>query len=302
MSARLLILGEPKSGKTGSLASLANSGRILRYINFDNNIDPLRLYTQPEFRKNIKEVKCFDVIRTTTETGKGGAETKSRLAEFRSWPIMCEAMEVWPGDNSNPQDWDNNNILIFDSLSSIAWAQWRAFNAFATDKRKHIQLNYKSVQDIIYNFFVMIRDTIKCPVIVLAHTKMRGADLFVDEDIEDTKIKEAVLQRKLDEAALIDPFIGPLSLGKAQTDVLPSIFSGVIRIEASDFGRVIKTVPKGGYILGVPAPGIPEELSIEDGLMRIFDAWAPKPKIKPLNPGPAAPSNGLENPNSANKE
>jgi len=62
---------------------------------------------------------------------------------------------------------------------------------------------------------------------------------------------------------------------------LPSVFSGVVLIKGDEMGRKIYTTPQQGYNLGVPAPGIPAELDISDGMARIFDAWAPKPKAKP---------------------
>ena len=280
MSARLLVLGHPKSAKTGSLASLANSGRTLRYLDFDNNIDPLRLFTEPQFRKtNIQRVACDDVYGTKVDSGSGGMQVDVFMKEFKSWPTMFAAMETWPVDGSDPTTWDNNNILIFDSLSAMAKSQWNGFLAFNRNKKKHIQLNYKTVQDSIWNFFELVKTNIKCPVVVLAHIQQSTADFHLDDDIEDGNLKEKILHKKLEEAQMSDPLFGPVTLGQAQTRTLPSVFSGVVLVKNDEFGRKIYTTPQQGYNLGVPAPGIAAELDVSDGMAKIFDAWAPKPKI-----------------------
>lgn len=280
MSARLLILGHPKGGKTTALAALANDGRTLRYLDFDDNADPLRLFTTKENRKNIQRVACTDTYGYKVDTGSGGMQTDVFMKEFNSWPIMFNALEKWPHDGSDPSTWDNNNILVFDSLSSMVKAKWLAFCAFSKNRKKHIQLNYKFVQDEVWNFFELIKSSIKCPVIVLAHIQLSTADFHLDDDIEDVKLKEAILYKKLDEAQIQDAMFGPITLGQAQTRSLPSIFSGVLLIKGDELGRTIYTTPKNGYNLGVPAPGIDPELPINTGLATIFNSWAPKPKTK----------------------
>ena len=294
MSARLLVLGHPKASKTGCLAALANSGRILRYLDFDNNIDPLRLYTRPEFRKtNIQRVACDDVYVTKVESGSGGMQVETVMSQFVSWPTMAAALETWPIDNSNPTEWDNNSILVFDSLSSMTKAAWNGFMMFNRNKKKHAQLNFKFVQDNIWNFFEHIKSAIKCPVIVLAHINLTTSDLYIDDDLVDIDLKEKILYKKLEEANMSDALFGPMSIGQKQTLTLPSIFSGVVLVKSDPIiGRKIYTTPQNGYNLGVPAPGIGAELDISDGLAQIFDAWAPKPKAKAKEekqtPAPAA--------------
>ena len=45
---RIMLLGFPGSGKTGSLAPLANAGFKLRILDFDGNLDPMLRRLTPQ--------------------------------------------------------------------------------------------------------------------------------------------------------------------------------------------------------------------------------------------------------------
>ena len=56
---KMLLIGDPKAGKTGACASLANDlGLKLRVANFDGNIGPLLEYARPEARSLI-DIEVF---------------------------------------------------------------------------------------------------------------------------------------------------------------------------------------------------------------------------------------------------
>lgn len=274
MSARLLVLGYPKSGKTGALASLANSGRRIRYLDFDNNIDSLRAYTGKEARKLIDRVPCLDKLSLQSQ----GEQVGVNLTAFTSWPTMASALDKWPSDGSIPAEWDNSNVLVFDSLTAMAQSRWRA--TMKLNARRDMRMNYKIVQDQIADLFYLIRDLIRCPVVVLAHIQMIGPDFHVDESIDDTTLKEKILYKKLEGAQIIDPYFGPVSVGQKGAQVLPSLFTGVVLVDASDMGRFIYTTPRRGFHLAVPVPGIDKELPIGNGLATLLNSWAPMPKAK----------------------
>jgi len=279
MTARLLLLGYPKAGKTGAIAALANAGRKVRYLDFDNNIDSLRQYTNKDSRKNIDRVPCLDRLDFKKfGTGDIGID----LTSFVSWPTMVAALEKWPSDGSNPSEWDNNNVLVFDSLTAMAQARWRA--TLKLNARRDARMNYKLVQDQIADLLTLIRDNIRCPVVVLAHIQIVGPDFHVDEDIEDINLKEKILYKKLQGAQIIDPYFGPVSVGQKGAQVLPSLFSGVALLHASDMGRFIYTTPRNGFHLAVPVPGLDKELPISTGLATLINAWAPIPKSKAASP------------------
>jgi len=214
-----------------------------------------------------------------SSAANGNEDVAAVLKEFRSWPTMCDALDKWPTDGSDPRTWDNSNVLVFDSLTAMAQTRWRANLKFS--KRSDQRMNYKAVQDRLTDFFTLVRDTIRCPVIVLAHIQVIGPDFHVDEDVESVSLKERILEKKLEEANISDIFFGPVSAGQAQAKTLPAIFSGVALVKASDLGREIFTTPRNGFHLAIPAAGVDSKLPIASGLATIFNAWAPMPKPKP---------------------
>lgn len=54
---KLLLLGDAKSGKTGSLVSLVKAGYSLRVLDFDNLLDVLKFYVQRECPDRLGSVE-----------------------------------------------------------------------------------------------------------------------------------------------------------------------------------------------------------------------------------------------------
>ena len=51
---KMLVMGDTGTGKTGALASLANTGYKLHILDYDNGLDILSTKVKPEFLKNIE--------------------------------------------------------------------------------------------------------------------------------------------------------------------------------------------------------------------------------------------------------
>ena len=71
---KLLGLGDPSTGKTGSLAELANNmeqfgiERII-ILDFDDGLDVLRTYVKPEAQKKVFFETCRDELKADVSDG-----------------------------------------------------------------------------------------------------------------------------------------------------------------------------------------------------------------------------------------
>ncbi len=282
---KLLLIGSSKAGKTGALCSLADAGRRIGYLDFDNNAAPLRAFCKTaEGRKNIQRVACLDETVSDMEvTNAGEIQIINRVTEFRSWPAMIQSLKVWPADQSNPREWGNESVLVIDSLSALSAAAERGYLKLKGRSGQKLKWQeFGELQKQIFEFLVGVGNMMKCPVIVISHLQLNGPDLNTLEDIGNDKVAEAlqqrVIEKKLEAADIIDYNLGPISIGKAKSQILPSVFSGTVFCEADETGRWLFTKPRKSLQLGVPVAGLPAKLPIETGLVTIMDSWAPMKK------------------------
>lgn len=288
---KLLIIGASKAGKSGALCSLANSGRILRYLDFDNNAAPLRAFCTPAGRKNVQRVACLDEMQSDIEmTGSGEIKVVNRVTAFRSWPNMIQALKKWPTDDSSSTDWGNESICVIDTLSSMSAAAERGF--LKMNGRSGGRLKWQEfgqLQSQVFEFLVYLGNSLKCPLIVLSHLQLNGPDLNtlddIGSDMQAEQLQQQVIKKKLEAAEIIDYNLGPISVGKAKSQILPSVFSGTLFCEADESGRWLLTKPRKSLQVGVPVAGLAARLPIESGLATIMDSWAP---VKAKNPQPVA--------------
>ncbi len=73
-----------------------------------------------------------------------------------------------------------------------------------------------------------------------------------------------------------DEKLYPSALGRELPKKVPGMFSAVAECEIVGAGpnarRIIRTVPKAGVDIKIPALGLQSELPVENGLAQIFDA------------------------------
>lgn len=276
MSLRILMLGKPKHGKTGSLASLASRGWKIRYLDFDNNPDPLFAFTKPEHRGNIERVACHDEYFLQEKGGTSDKDVVAKLRTAAGWVAMYKALDKWPTDDSNPREWDpRSNILVIDSLTSLTEAKTNMQLRVAN--RDHLaRSDYFIIQNCIKDFVHVLQGAVVCPVFVLGHLRQIGPDLGVDDRIKSKEMIEKVLNEKIDRAREIQWEWGPITIGSAQVMTFASLFTGTIVVHSHDRGRYIHLhqIPEfPGFALGLPIPGLKREYPIESGMDQIMEAW-----------------------------
>lgn len=244
---KLLFVGNSGAGKTGALTSLVKAGYKLRIIDMDKGLDALINHVReadPKLLENIQYQTYHDRTKMTSAGVKVAGSPKAYVS-------LCNALEKWPDDDSDPASWGADTVLVIDSLTNVGraafkWAQ--AANPASKDPRQW----YKTAQDLIEDFIAnLVADEFATNVIVISHI-----------DIVTTNENT------------IKGFVS--SIGKALGPKLPRFFNTLILSEVSGFGknvkRRIKTVPTSLLDLKTPAPmRIEAEYPIETGLADIFE-------------------------------
>jgi len=273
---------------TGSLASAANAGWNIRYLDFDGNPDPLIAYTEKSKRTNLHIVSCLDEYKMVRQAGKNG-NVFDEVFKFdkegpKAWKTMHDALDKWPTDGSNPREWDpTKNLLVLDSLTTIAQSkvQLVQYTDGREGKRKNFS-DYEQTQTAVENLVKTLKIYVQCPVIVMSHLQLISANLDIpdEEEITDADTRNKLLQEKIKLASKTPVAYGPVTMGKAQVNTLAAHFNGAVLVEANPMlGRKIHIAPREGLNLGLPFPSIagknppPKELPLESGIKAILDAW-----------------------------
>lgn len=244
---KLLLIGDSGTGKTGSLAALANGGYKLRILDMDNGLDPLRVHVKPEFRPNVEFVTLRDKRKAT---GVGYVIDGQPTAFRRS----LEMLDHWKDESTDlgkPADWGPDTVLVIDSLTFLSDA---AFDfrlplvVRGKDDKFDNRMVYKDAQDAIANVLAGVTsEAFHTNVIVAAHIRYQTNP--------DGMMKGY-----------------PTSVGSALNAEIPRYFNSSALTTSKPGGkRVIQTVGTGLIDLKNPAAfKMAPELPIETGLLDFF--------------------------------
>lgn len=280
--ARVLALGFPKAGKTGTLAALVNSGRFeLGLLDFDHNPDPLYSFVRPEFYDRISIVTLQDNIR---DSGKRIAVSGEPVA-FRN---ALRALDHWVDDEGRDwgavKEWEGGvgteskpaRVLCMDGLTSMGVAafrrrrHYRSGGSTADDQ----QADWKAaMDDEDYLMEILASPKFSCHVVALSHIKMIEPKILAatGQDPSDIKQAKAAISRLRAENVAVR--FCPSALGNALPPEIARHFPAVVLVDGNRAGkRVIVTSGEEGFNLGVPARGVARVLSLDTGLLTIFDA------------------------------
>lgn len=256
--ARIMVVGDSGTGKTSALACLANAGKRLFILDFDDGLPILRALVKPEFHANITYETLRDKVRVNP-TGpyvKGQPDAFNRaMALLDKWVGGCVA-----GD-----------VIVVDTLTHMGAA---AMNwTLALNNRWGKQVRPRDWGQAMARQEAAIQELtgpdVKSDVVVNAHLATLSDGGGGDDDDEDG----AKIARKT-----VDWKRYPSALGKKLPPRIATYFNCVVQTQIIGAGprakRVIRTVPEPDVDIKVPVlPGkLPTELPIEDGLLRIMDA------------------------------
>lgn len=275
---RCMLVGYPGAGKTGSLAALANAGFKLRVLDFDGNLKPLLQYTSKEALGNI------DILSFEDKT-KAGPQYIVNDGIPSAFFNALKAMDRWSYKEDNgtevdlgsSKDWGPDTVVVLDSLTSMGEAA----------KRRAMHVMNKTplnMTDGVWGLAMKEQEafverltspTNRHHVIVLAHLKM-----IAPRDVRKGD-SELAMRLKEQVADMIQTRYYPSALGWQLPQFIGAHFPTIVLAETRYKGttprRVLCYQPREELDLKLPALGLPHELDVGDGMLKIFDALGAKP-------------------------
>jgi hypothetical protein len=253
---KLLLIGDSGTGKTGALASLANSGKELFILDLDNGTDILQFVVKDEFKKNVH-------IETLTDTGKlVGAGTNQKIQKLnpQAFPKALALLQKWKDsetgeDFGSVNSWGTNRVLVVDSLSFLGMAALDyvlAKNGRGGDQPH--QGDWGEAMRMLEQTLQIIYSTeVKCNVVMNSH--------ITYQQVEGTGLTKGL----------------PMGLGSQLPPKIGRYFNMMLisksRGSGDNLKRLILTKPDAQVEAKCPILSAPKELPVESGLADIFKLW-----------------------------
>lgn len=254
---KLLLLGDAKSGKTGSLVSLVKAGYKLRILDFDNLLDILKYKILDECPGQIDNVE----FRTLRDRYKAGASGSIIDGKPKAWVDAIRMLDNWKYDDvdlGKPSKWGTDTILVVDSLSRLCDAAYDFHEAIIPRGKSGDydgRAVYGNAQDDVEKVLAMLTSRhFETNLIVIAH----GTYM----DLPDGTKK-----------------IFPQGVGQKLSPKIPQYFPNYIRYKNKNGKRTIQLTSDAMIDLANTRPDVlDKELPIETGLAEFFSALRGQPE------------------------
>lgn len=257
---KLLLIGNAKSGKTGSLVSLVKAGYRLRILDLDNLLDILKYMVKAECPQYLTNVESR-VLRDKRKATAMGAVLDGAPKAYINAVKMIENWKYKDVDGSevdlgSPAEWGPDCILVIDSLSRLCDAAYDWM--FALNPKNDGRAIYGDAQDAVENLLAMLTsESMTCNLIVIAHI------LYQDQP-DGTK----------------KGF--PQGVGQKLSPKIPQYFSSVVLYTNTNGKRTLQTTSNPLIDLANPAPfAMQPSYPIETGLAQFFAVLRDPPKQEP---------------------
>lgn len=281
---KVLEVGDPGAGKTTSLVSIVK-GRLpvvppqrLFIANFDGDahMAPLRMFLTPEEQARVY-IKTFK-----DHLGLKGGRVMP-LTPPTAFANGMKALEGWMEGEENLGSiwsWGPDTTVVLDSLTSMGraamWYRLFVNGKLSGDKRKRKSFrDWGEAMELQENFLDMLTsEAIRCNVVVLTHLTQVG-DGPGDDDDDDEEDGKPKIDTGMGKP-MLDQKRYPSALGKKLPPKVGGMFSTLIEARTVGVGKntrhILRTVPEVDVDIKVPALGLPTEIDMKDGLVRIFEA------------------------------
>jgi AAA domain len=253
---KMIVLGDPGSGKTGGLTSLVKEDFTLGIVDFDNGLDPLVQYIKHECPDKIGNVHYV----TLRDKYKMTVDGPVIVGAARAFADGLKLMDTWP-DLGSPSEWGPKHILVIDSLTMMSKAcfDWREQLVTSKAGKYDQRAVYYDAQKIIEKTLAnLTSESFRTNVIVLAHVQY----------IED----EDGIRRGY-----------PKSVGSALSSWIGAYFNSMALCQTTTSGkRVVLTTPTPAVTLKNPKPfDMMKEYPISTGFAEFFEVLRNQPKEVP---------------------
>lgn len=257
---KLLLLGDAKSGKTGSLVSLVKAGYQLRVLDYDNLLDTLKFYLLAENDPALLDRVEFRTLRDKRKASPLGSIVDGQPKAFVDGMRMLDNWKYDDTDLGKPSDWGPDCILVLDSLSRFCDAAFDWAEPLVPAGRsgeKDLRAAYGMAQDAVENTLALLTSpNFRTNVIVICHGQYM-------------------------ELPGQTPKIFPQGVGQKLSPKIPQYFPNYIRYTNKGGKRTIQLKSDSLIDLANANPiALSESLPIETGLATFFEALRPAPQVK----------------------
>ena len=258
---KLLLMGNAKTGKTGSLVSLVKAGYKLRILDLDNLLDILVRYIRKECPDEISNVEFFS-IRDKIKTGASGPCISGSPKAWATTTKLCDHWRYDDTDLGIPAEWGPDCILVIDSLSRLCDAAYDYHEAIIPRGRSGDfdgRAVYGNAQDAVEKFLAMLSSKyFETNVIVIAHVTFQTQD--------DGKLKGF-----------------PQGVGQKLSPIIPQYFPNVVLYQQESGKRTMRTNSTPMVDLCTSDPfTVSPSYPIETGLAELFSVLLAPEKTQPI--------------------
>ena len=249
--AKLLLIGESGSGKTGALASLVKSGRSLIVLDYDGDFAASwlvnHLRKQPNAAKLLSQI-TYASLRDKYKIIAGQVMADGMPKAFDKGMQLLTRWKTETEDLGPISALGSDHVLVIDSFAFMCKAAFAL--AKATNTNPDERSTYFRAQQMAESVVQLLcSEAFTTNVIMTSHV---------------TYVELA--------AGIHRGF--PTTIGKAFSPDLPKYFNAMLEVRSSGTGdkvrRTIGTVPRGLIELKSPID-LPSEMPLETGLSTYFD-------------------------------
>jgi hypothetical protein len=278
---RILIVGDPGTGKTCCVGHLLEHGQKLFVADFDNQIDVLRHIIPAKFHENLVYANLVDKVYPDPVSGY--PRTDGKPTAFRKFVRLVRR---WVDDDGTdygvPETWDENTWLVIDNLTAMGQATLMFSLDFKGRMGQRISLSVLGdAINRVEGVTVMLRG-LPINTITLAHLGPVNVEKIKDEEDAEDDVPTTVPEQEKMSVSPVSKKHYPVTLGRKLPKRIGGNFTAILQTDIVGSGtrtqRIIRTVPSDIVDIKFPAlPGsLPAELPITD-LFRIIEALRKEP-------------------------
>jgi len=262
-SLRVLIVGDPGSGKSSAVGKLAEHDQELFICDFDDNLNPLPQFLKPEALERIHYETLLDKFNFDPTSGK--PITKGIP---QAWSRYIKLAEKWVDsdtgeDYGDPDSWADNRWFVEDSLTTKGNAamNYTMFKRKKLGKRRGFAEWGDAIERVEGS--LMKFQAANVNYICTAHLcRLNMEDVTASAEEDGTTIDSPTMAKRLPPNAMMRY---PVALGQKLPPRIGGYFNLVLQAVRVGHGvgarRVLRTVPEEDVDIKVPLP--PKTVPIE---------------------------------------